>query len=97
LDLRLLWVIWLSQEIRSEDPGKGKLLISFIRGRIIYGRWAGKRIRLPHGSLSSTRRQTLRSMVKVHSVVILVPSQKPHQEAPKKDPHNLRTSLRKKK
>ena len=54
-------------------------------------------MRLPHGSLSSTRRQTLRLMVKVHSVVILVPSQKPHRGAPKKDPHNLRTSLRKKK
>ena len=36
-------------------------------------------------------------MVKVHPVVILAPSQKLHQEAPKKDPHNLRTSLRKRK
>ena len=89
----MLWAIWLSEVIRSADPGKEKLLISFIRGRIIYGRWVGRRIRLPHEPSSSTRCRTRRSVVRVHPAVSLILLPKPHQEVQEKAPLNLKMNL----
>ena len=76
---------------RSEGPEKGKLLISFIRGKTTYGRWVGRRIHLPHGSLSLTKRRALRLAATIPPAAILVPPPKPNQKVLEKRPQSLET------